>query len=170
MSVLKRTDVIDRLKELGYKEMRPINKTWSHALIASNKSHTIYILIRKRGIDFKLYDGTKENEIDEKGHINTNDGTTIRNNYCESYTNIHELTLKIASLFITDTPLDKSLMSDHGKPVSLQKADYLKNLSLTAKSEGRQMYDAMAHEDGEDAYLGGGMWISSDGSLSDRGR
>ena len=40
-----------------------------------------------------------------------------------------------------------------------------------AHSELHEIYDAVAPDDsGEDAYLGDGVWISRDGSLSDRGR
>lgn len=38
------------------------------------------------------------------------------------------------------------------------------------KHEMRELYKAVSIEDGEDAYLGDGVWISSDGSLDDRGR
>ena len=170
MSVLKRTDVIERLKALGYKEMRPSNKTWLHALITSNKTQTMYILIRKGGIDFKLYSGAQSIDFDEMSYINTNGGQTVRNNYHESNINVHELILEIASLFIKDIPLDKSHMSDRGKSLKDKKRDHIKSLPPTAKSEMRQLYEATAHEYGEDAYLGGGMWISPDGSLSDKGR
>lgn len=38
------------------------------------------------------------------------------------------------------------------------------------RRELREIYDAISVEDGMDAYLGDGVWISSDGSWSDRGR
>lgn len=165
-----REDVVKELQNMGYETYIPRSSTWSKALIASNKSQTIYFLIRKRGIDFKFYNKIRETEIDDIGKIFTNDGDIVRNNYCESEVYIHKLILKIASFFIRDIPLDESLMSDHGKPVQEQRADYIKSLPKKAKDEMLEMYDMMAHDYGEDAYLGSGMWISSDGSLKDKGR
>lgn len=40
----------------------------------------------------------------------------------------------------------------------------------SACSHGDVIYDAICHEDGEDAYLGDGIWVRPDGSWDDRGR
>jgi hypothetical protein len=41
----------------------------------------------------------------------------------------------------------------------------------SAGSEMRELYDALAPSDGgEDVYLSDGVWLTSDGSLHDRGR
>lgn len=39
----------------------------------------------------------------------------------------------------------------------------------TRRSEMQALYEAVAGEDGEDAYLGDGVWIRPDGSFDDRG-
>ena len=51
-----------------------------------------------------------------------------------------------------------------------EKAPYFESLSASARSDMRGIYDAIAHEDGEDAYLGDGIWVRPDGSMDDRGR
>lgn len=53
-----------------------------------------------------------------------------------------------------------------------RKEEHIKNLPKTKKTRnyGLDMYNAMAHEDGEDAYLGKGKWITSSGSFYDKGR
>lgn len=50
------------------------------------------------------------------------------------------------------------------------KAPYFKSLPESARSDMRSIYDAIAHENGEDAYLGDGIWVRPDGSTDDRGR
>ena len=44
------------------------------------------------------------------------------------------------------------------------------NLSLSVRREMQDIYQAIAGEDGEDAYLSDGVWIRPDGSLDDCGR
>jgi hypothetical protein len=50
------------------------------------------------------------------------------------------------------------------------KAPYFDSLPDSAHSDMRDIYEAIAHEDGEDAYLGDGIWVRPDGSLNDQGR
>ena len=49
-----------------------------------------------------------------------------------------------------------------------EKAPYFASLPASSRDEMRAIYAAVEGEDGEDAYLGDGMWIKSDGSLEDR--
>lgn len=49
-----------------------------------------------------------------------------------------------------------------------KKKQYYESLSVSARSEMRDIYEAVAGNDGEDAYLNNGIWIKPDGSLDDR--
>ena len=51
-----------------------------------------------------------------------------------------------------------------------KKKKYYEGLSVSARSEMRDLYEAVSGNDGEDAYLSDGVWIKPDGSLDDRGR
>ncbi|MEZ5646020.1 MAG: hypothetical protein R3E94_03250 [Burkholderiaceae bacterium] len=51
-----------------------------------------------------------------------------------------------------------------------RKRGYYDTLSSSVRDEMQDIYHAAAGEDGEDAYLGDGVWIRPDGSLDDRGR
>lgn len=169
---LTRYEVIQYLQNIGFETYIPRSKTWHHALIASNKIYTIYFLVRRGGVDFNIYNKTEETKIDELGKLFvTNVAQLFRNDYSKSTINIHEAVLRLASLFITDTPLDEYLIPKKEKPISaIRSTGSMRNSPKTGRSEMRDMYSAMAHEDGEDAYLGGGLWIGSDGSLLDKGR
>ena len=51
-----------------------------------------------------------------------------------------------------------------------KKKQYYASLPVSAQSEMRQIYEAVAGNHGKDANLGDGIWIKPDGSLDDRGR
>lgn len=50
-----------------------------------------------------------------------------------------------------------------------RKRNYYYSLSSGVRDEMRDIYEAVAGNDGEDAYLGDGMWITPEGNLDDRG-
>lgn len=171
---LTRDDVLQHLQNIGFEAYIPRTSSWKCAFIASNQNQTIYFLVGKRCIDFKLYDSVRETKVDERGKLFTDGGEMVRNYYRDSDVNIHELILEVASRLVTNTPIDNSFTSGHGKPRKEQKAEYIRSLPKHAESaardEMREIYEAISLDDGEDAYLGDGIWISSDGSLDDRGR
>lgn len=49
-----------------------------------------------------------------------------------------------------------------------KKKRYNASLAVSAQNEMRDIFEAVAGDDGEDAYLGDGIWITADGSLDDR--
>lgn len=51
-----------------------------------------------------------------------------------------------------------------------RKNRYYDSLPTSARDEMREIYNAVAADDGEDAYLSDGIWIKPDGTLEDRGR
>ncbi len=51
-----------------------------------------------------------------------------------------------------------------------EKAPYFESLSASVRSGMRSIYEAISHRDGQDAYLGDGIWVRPDGSMNDRGR
>lgn len=171
---LTRDKTLQRLQDIGFEAYIPRTQTWKYAFIASNHKQTIYFLVRKRGIDFKLYNTVRETKIDEEGKLFTDGGEMVRNHYYDSDVHIHKLILDIASRLVTDTPIDEFYTSGHGKSWQEQRAEYYRNNPKAQEAADRnvmkQIYHATSSGDGEDAYLGDGVWISSSGSLDDRGR
>lgn len=49
-----------------------------------------------------------------------------------------------------------------------EKSAYLASLPPSARDDMRAIYEAVTSDDGQDAYLGDGVWIRSDGSMKDR--
>lgn len=166
--------LMDELDRLGYQAHIPRTSTWRVAFSATNESNTILFLLRAHGIDFKIYDVVRTFETDVKGKIYTEGGQIVRNYYNKSDVIIFEWILEIASRFITNAPLDKSMFLGQGKPWALSRARMIRNVygsdEVSASVELREIYDAVSSGDGEDAYLGDGVWIGADGSWSDRDR
>lgn len=50
-----------------------------------------------------------------------------------------------------------------------EKGTYFDSLPDPTHSDMRDIYETISHEDGEDAYLGDGIWVRPDGSMDDRG-
>lgn len=74
-----------------------------------------------------------------------------------------------------DGLFDRRVNLDSGKVYTVadwaaRKKVYYEGLSSSVRDEMQDIYDAAAGNEGEDAYLGDGMWITPDGSLEDRGR
>jgi hypothetical protein len=63
-------------------------------------------------------------------------------------------------------------MPGRGRPLRGNESDCMTDGtgSTAGSADGgtmKDVYDAVSNEDGEDAYLGDGMWIRSDGSTYD---
>ena len=169
-----RDEVIQCLLNMGFEAYVPRTSTWQHAFIASNESQTIYFLIGKRSIDFKIYDYVRDTRVDSRGRLFTDGGQMVRNYYYKSNVVVHELILKIASHLVNNLPVDESMRKGNGKSCKEQKADRFGIVPDDKDHSGRnemiEVYNAISSGNGGDEYLCDGMWISTDGSLHDKGR
>lgn len=85
------------------------------------------------------------------------------------------LTSEVEYSMTTDGMFDRQVKAVAAPVYSIaawkaKKKGYYEGLSASARREMRDIYDAAAGENGEDAYLGDGVWIKPDGSLDDRER
>ncbi len=157
--------LMDALNELGYEAHIPRASTWRVAFSASNESGTIIFLLRKHGIDFRIFERVEILQFDEDGKLCLGGGHLVRNFYNGSDVNIFELIFDIATRFITNSPLDKIVLKGQGQ-VRPRNGKF----RTDGESELRDIYDAVSGGGGADAYLGDGIWIGPDGSSSDNGR
>lgn len=166
--------VTDELHRLRYTACRPRSSTWHIAYATQNEHQAIIFLFRNHGIDLKIYDSPQPLRTDEKGELYTSGGVLIRNNFGKHDWMMANWILDIASRFSTNTPIDIWKISGDERPWAVEKARSIRNYYPSnndeANRELRDIYDAISVGDGEDAYLGDGVWIGSDGSWSDRGR
>lgn len=161
---LSKEEVVQHLINLGFVAYSPRTVSWHTALTASNNAGTLYFLVGNLGIDFKYFDHVREIKLDDRRRLYTDGGQFIRNYYKNSEINIHELTINLASRFVTNSPIENNLLVSHGTSLRERKQQYRNSISEN------ELYDAVSNGDGEDAYLGDGVWISANGSLHDKGR
>lgn len=172
---LNQEDVLQHLQNMGFETYVPRTTSWKFAFTAHNATQSLYFLIGSRSIDFKFYEAIKPIVLDEKGKLYTDGGgMLVRNYYKGSEVNVHRLVLELASRFLQNAPIEKRYLTGHGKTWYEQKAEYVRNLpketALETRNEMREIYNAISLGDGEDAYLGDGIWLNSSGSSDDRGR
>ncbi|MEF1199548.1 hypothetical protein QTO12_03230 [Vibrio owensii] len=112
--ILNREMVLNTLVTIGFDVYIPRCSSWKSVFIASNDSQSIYFLISKRNIDFKLYNHVRKEKFDQNGKLFTDGGQLVRNYYNDSEVFIHKFILEIATLFITNTKIGKEYLVGNG--------------------------------------------------------
>ncbi|WIH24993.1 hypothetical protein [Photobacterium damselae] len=111
---LSREQVMDTLVSVGFEVYVPRTSSWKNVFIASNDSQTIYFLIGKRSIDFKLYNYVRKARFDDKGRLFTDGGQLVRNYYNGSEVFIHRFVLELAVLILIDEDIEQEHLIGHG--------------------------------------------------------
>ncbi|HIF9375943.1 TPA: hypothetical protein ACX6RV_003865 [Photobacterium damselae] len=111
---LSREQVMDTLISVGFEVYVPRTSSWKNVFIASNDSRTIYFLIGKRSIDFKLYNYVRKARFDDKGRLFTDGGQLVRNYYNGSEVFVHRFVLELAVLMLINEDIDQEYLSGHG--------------------------------------------------------
>lgn len=177
---MTQTEFIGSLLEWGYKRHTTASTRWRIALVFRNSQKTLIVLIRKRGVDVLESPLTPGQMTNEEGLLSISmqraGDRFVELGYTEANTSIHDIALYIASLVAQDKPVADELFTRRGigpREWALKYGELSKGLRRSPASdvgEGGTMedlYDAVSNGDGEDAYLGDGMWIRSDGCTYD---
>lgn len=89
-------DLIVFLRKNKFEYYQPAAKTWHSALVGNKGKRVLCILLRKNGIDFRLYDNYKGGlSVNKNGHLIMNGGKIYRNYFNNSKS---LLTLKASSI------------------------------------------------------------------------
>lgn len=164
---LERGELLRKLKQLGFVSYKPRTSSWQEVLICSNDTSTLYFLIGKRNIDFKIYNHLRRPKIDDKGRLYTDGGDIVRN-YYDSKTDIHQLTLLIASRFLENKPFEHNMLIEHGISSKTISEKIKSNEHMASHHEMIELYETVKINDGEDAYLSDGVFIKPDGTLYEK--
>lgn len=124
------------------------------------EGNEVEVLMRANSADAYYMDGT----VESIAHRRWNCTCRITN-----------LTSEVEYAITDDFTVDRKVKLPTAPVYSLaerreRKKQYYEGLSVSARSEMLDLYEAVAGNDGEDAYLSNGVWIKPDGSLDDRGR
>ena len=118
----------------------------------------VEVLMRANSVDAYYMEGT----VDSMAHHRWNCTCRVEN-----------LTNEVEYSFTKDGIFNREVKLPTAQVHSIsawreKKKKYYESLPVSAQSEMREIYEAVAGNDGDDAYLGDGVWIKPDGSLDDR--
>ena len=146
-----------------------------------NAQKTLVVLIRRHGIDLLESPLAPEQMTNDDGLLSISmqrEGDRfVELGYTESDTSIHDLALLIASYIAQEKPVADELFKRRGiGPTEwalkygelAKKATRQVGVDTTEGGTMKDVYDAVSNGDGEDAYLGDGMWIRSGGGTYER--
>lgn len=124
------------------------------------EGHVVEVLMRADSEDAYFLDGV----VDSISHHRWNCSCRVVN-----------LTSEVEYLISPDWIVERKVTLKSALVYSIadwreRKSRYYDSLPTSARNEMREIYSAVAAEDGEDAYLSDGIWIKPDGTLEDRGR
>lgn len=178
---MTQTEFIDELLAWGYKRHSTASKRWKVALVYRNAQRTLVVLIRRHGVDLLESPLTAEQMTNEDGLLSISmqrEGDRFAEfGYTEADTSIHDIALYVASLVAQDKLVADELLARRGigpREWALKYGELSKGpqrrvaADVTEGGTMDDVYDAVSNGDAEDAYLGDGMWIRSDGSTYDR--
>lgn len=134
--------LLENLELLGFEYFVPRTTSWKFALAKSNTIQTVYFLVGRSGVDFKLYDSVRDNNVDDNGKLYTDGGKLVRNYYWKSNVNIHHLILKVATQLSNNIPIDDEFLTGQGISVNTNK-----NSTIDVEE-----YDHSANDSTKDAY------------------
>lgn len=179
---MNQSEFIGELLARGYERHSTASRRWKIALVRRSTAKTLVVLIRRHGVDLLESPVTPDQMTTEDGLLSISmrrEGDRFAEfGYTEAGMSIHDLALHIASYVAQEKPIADELFERRG----IGPREWaLKYGELAKKKEGavvvdlsdgggtmEDVYDAVSNEDGEDAYLGDGMWIRSDGSTYER--
>jgi hypothetical protein len=167
----KRNELVSTLVEMGFELEATASSKWKYALYIRNGAKSLYVLVRARGVDML------ETPLDIEDMTHPDGSLSISKHregdrfaeyfYSESKTPIHDQVLAVASQFKNGIYVDQNQFNKIG----IGRSEQIKNYKKQIGDESlRALYVDMMIEEGEDVYLSDGVWLSSDGSMHDRGR
>lgn len=141
--VITLESLVENLELLGFEYFVPRTVSWKFALIKSNTIQTVYFLIGRLGIDFKLYDHVRDTDTDDNGKLYTDGGLAVRNYYWGSEINVHHLILKVANQVANNIPIDDALLTGQGRSINKQRSDEKIKKELVQKNikEEQDLYN-----------------------------
>lgn len=173
MTTLTRDELIDELKAHGFRMGATASMKWRVALARANKSHTMVVLIRARGVDLLITPLAVKDMLNSEGKLSVSmqraGDRFVEYNYTESEAPVHQQVISVASLFVQDQSIDDSYF----QKVGIGRGEWANKHGGKAREQQEgsmsEVYQALGHGDGEPVYLSDGVWLGSDGSLKDEG-
>ena len=179
---MNQDELIGELLAWGYKRHSTASNRWRIALVRRNAEKTLVVLMRRRGVDLLESPLTPDQMTNRDGLLSISmqrKGDRFAElGYTEAGASIHDIALLIASYIAQEKPVADELFERRGigpTEWALKYGELAKKqrspLTGDSNDDGGSMkdvYDAVSNGDGEDAYLGDGMWVRSGGGMYER--
>jgi hypothetical protein len=175
---------IKKLRSMGWIPLKPKHKMYRAILAKKNCNHTAYIRVRKNGVDIQLF--PSENEYSPVPYSlyehGASDGRVVRHALAHTTFNLYEGILRFSNSFIHEEQnLDKYFVpvgSTDKRTIELKEKseaerrarEESERLVNIEEQDDFDLYDVCSDGSGEPAYLGDGLWVTSDGRSHDWGR
>lgn len=109
-------DLFVFLTKAGYRCYKPVCRTWNTAFVMRSKKNVLCILIRKNGIDFRLYEPYRDEiTIHHRNKIAFTGGKIYRNHYNESNNLIILKVMSIATEFDREQTISTNINKQDGR-------------------------------------------------------
>jgi len=167
-NALTTKDLIIFLVTHGYQYYKPACKTWQFAFIHKQGQNLLCVLLRKNGIDLRLYENYRGGvSIDSEKRISMRGGLIYRNHYNESKNHINQKIKVVTSCFTKGT-INEALRTEDGRSYLLNpNYEQIRKSSRTAyqkmrseireKQEWADILDYVREDLG--GYWGDGQWM-----------
>jgi hypothetical protein len=175
---MNQDDFIEAILAWGYKLHSTASKRWRMALVRRNADKTLVVLVRRHGVDLLESSLTLDQMMNKDGLLSISmqrEGDRFAElGYTEADASIHDIALFVASQIAQDKPVPDELFGRRGigpTEWALKHGELSKKQSgASAGGDGtmKDVYDAASNGDGEDAYLGDGMWVRPGGGTYER--
>lgn len=176
---MNQDELIEHLVAWGYKRHSTASNRWRVALVRRNAEKTLVVLLRRRGVDLLESPLTPDQMTNRDGVLSISmqrEGDRFAElGYTEAGTNIHDIALLIASYIAEEKPVADELFERRGigptewalkyGELAKKQRSPLAGGSNDGGGNMKDVYDAVANGDGEDAYLGDGMWVRASGGM-----
>jgi hypothetical protein len=178
---------IAALKERSWIPLKPRQKMYRGILANINNTQTAHIFVRRNGIDIQLlpYIPEEKPRAFSLYQGSLSDGVLVRHYLAHTNFNLYEGVIRFSNSFLQNeenyeryfVPVGSRDKRTDELKVSAGSQKHIRDERkdiYDAISDGgcwntsRDIYDCVSTGDGEDAYLGDGVWISSSGSCYEK--
>ncbi|VTU42525.1 MULTISPECIES: hypothetical protein [unclassified Variovorax] len=165
---MTRDELIAELRAKGFKMQATASSRWMGALYFATAARTMFVLVRKRGVDVVVTPLKLEELLNEKGDasisLRREADWVAEYNFEESGTAVHQRVNDASHCFTQDQEIEPSFFQKAGLGRKESNERY-----RAEHDEAAQLFQAVSPGNGEPGYLEGGVWLHKDGRTEHRG-
>lgn len=163
-----RDDMVNSLLQMGFRPQQTVSAKWMRAFHHCNGEKTLFTLVRTHGVDLletplKAEDLTRVDGCLSVSMRRAGD-RVAEYFYLDNQLPVHDLVLEAATLFSQKKEIDPRFFQKLG----VGKTELIQRNKAQREWGLSDLYVELAGDIGADVYLSDGVWLSSDGVMSER--